>query len=66
MHWFPVQVIVQNSSGATLSVSAVTVVNDTTITASISTVGAALGAYTVIVINPDGQQAVLVNGFTVT
>ncbi len=60
-----VSVMVVNTNGIQLTVNSVTPVSDSVINATISTVGAPVGFYNVVVTNPDGQSSILVNGFQV-
>jgi hypothetical protein len=49
-----------------ITATAVTVVSATKLTCTFPLTGKPAGVYNVVISNPDGQQAMLVNGFTVT
>jgi len=59
-------VVLMRTGYTNITATVVTVVDNTQITCTLPITGAEPGGWDVVVINPDGQEGVLANGFTIT
>jgi hypothetical protein len=60
------RVVLTRIGHTNITATGVTVVDNTQITGTLPIIGAAAGAWDVVVINPDGQEGVLPHGFRIT